>query len=304
MTKITVTFVRHGESMDNLRTVWAGWADAPLSNHGAAGAYFASNNTRFTAVYASPLKRAYSTAQAILSAHAEPKPSFTVSPDVREQHFGVAEGNPWSMRTDPGLSREELYARGVYPVIYDRDEKFPGGESLADLQARAERAMEDIVMPHVWSAARSGESAHVAVVSHGLCISELIAALVRKDRDAQAAAKGKRWTGLMNTAWTRLTIGVAGLSEGQTIDIDATSPPPLKVEVTHVNQHDHLESIKRQHGGIGSAAHDPAQKDIRAFFGGDAVSSSQDSVPRAELEEGRAASNVYDEVEPLVNGKR
>lgn len=31
---ITVTCVRHGESTDNLRQVWAGWKDAPLSQHG------------------------------------------------------------------------------------------------------------------------------------------------------------------------------------------------------------------------------------------------------------------------------
>jgi len=31
---ITVTLVRHGESTDNLKRIWAGWKDAPLSQHG------------------------------------------------------------------------------------------------------------------------------------------------------------------------------------------------------------------------------------------------------------------------------
>ena len=177
-----------------------------MKQAGAAGEYFALNNTRFTAIYTSDLKRAHTTAQAILNAQPEPKPPFSVSQDLREQHFGIAEGNPWSLKADKKLSREEQYARGTFPVIYNRKDKFPSGESLNDLQTRAERAMEEIIMPHVWNAAKSGEKAHIAVVSHGLCISELIAALMRKDCDAPPGAQGGKWTGLMNTAWTRVTI--------------------------------------------------------------------------------------------------
>ncbi|KAL5519845.1 hypothetical protein ACEPAG_1505 [Sanghuangporus baumii] len=329
MALVTVTFVRHGESTDNLKTVWAGWADASLSNHGmnvcmhytphisrmaintkahlskqarAAGDFFASTNTHFTAIYTSDLKRAYTTAQAILNAQPEPKPSFKVSKDLREQHFGVAEGRPWSLKGVENLSREEQYARGIYPVIYNRKDKLPDGESLNDLQARAERAMEEIVMPHVWNAAKTGEKAHIAIVSHGLCVSELIAALVRKDRDVQARAQGGKWTGLMNTAWTRVTIDLVGLKEGDMVEADESDPPPLMVKVTDVNQHSHLDKLKRQQGGIGSSAYDPAQKDIRAFFGGASLSPKETKnnvsgkSPPVELEEGRAASNAFDEL--------
>jgi len=64
----------------------------------------------------------------------------------------------------------------------------------------------------------------------------------------------------------------------------------LVMHVTDVNRHSHTDNIvrhprysdcatlltpgpisqKRQKGGIGSAAYDPKQKDIRAFFGGKA----------------------------------
>ncbi|KAL5482447.1 hypothetical protein ACEPAI_9041 [Sanghuangporus weigelae] len=315
MALVTVTFIRHGESTDNLRTVWAGWADASLSNHvhllkqaRAAGDFFASTNTHFTAIYTSDLKRAHTTAQAILDAQPEPKPSFTVSKDLREQHFGVAEGRPWSLKAVENLSREEQYARGIYPVIYNRKDKFPDGESLNDLQARAERAVEEIIMPHVWNAAKTGEKAHIAVVSHGLCISELIAALVRKDRDIVAGAQGGKWSGLMNTAWMRVTIDPVGLKEGDTVEVDQSDPPPLKVKVTDVNRHSHLDKLKRQQGGIGSSAYDPAQKDIRAFFGGASLSPKETKnnvsgkSPPIELEDGRTASNTFDEVEISTEG--
>ncbi|KLO15967.1 phosphoglycerate mutase-like protein [Schizopora paradoxa] len=324
---ITVTFVRHGESMDNLRAVWAGWADAPLSNHGmnqaeACGAYFATTGTRFTHIYASPLKRAFSTAQAILDAQPEPKPELTVSLDVREQHFGVAEGKPWSYRVsevDKDLPRDQLYERGVFPILYNREDGFPGGESLNDLQVRAERAIKDIVLPYV----KDGqEDIHIAIVSHGLCISELVSALVRLDH---FKTSNSDWTGLLNTAWTRVTLDTAASSSPLKIlsritqiykqaKGDSGSNIPLKVRVTHVNEHSHLQNIKRQGGGIGSSAHDPAQKDIRAFFGGAKPTTAKDEAVHtadaidltkddAELEEGRATSNAYDEVGVVIEKK-
>ena len=48
---------------------------------------------------------------------------------------------------------------------------------------------------------------------------------------------------------------------------------------------------KRQKGGIGSAAYDPKQKDIRAFFGGATVKSS---------EEGPSESNAEDEANVVI----
>ena len=46
---------------------------------------------------------------------------------------------------------------------------------------------------------------------------------------------------------------------------------------------------KRQPGGIGSAAYDPKQKDIRAFFSGAQV------IAEHQHHEGRSESNVDDE---------
>jgi len=39
-----------------------------------------------------------------------------------------------------------------------------------------------------------------------LCISELVAALVRMDADEYG--QGRDYRGLVNTAWTRVTVGV------------------------------------------------------------------------------------------------
>lgn len=52
---------------------------------------------------------------------------------------------------------------------------------------------------------------------------------------------------------------------------------------------------KRQKGGIGSAAYDPKQQDIRAFFGGGQISTTNHV-----HEEGRAESNAEDEADVQI----
>ncbi|OSX59928.1 hypothetical protein POSPLADRAFT_1075385 [Postia placenta MAD-698-R-SB12] len=283
----TFTFIRHGESTDNLRNVWAGWQDSPLSNHGmnqakALGVSF--SNTPLLAIHASPLKRAQWTAQALRDAQKEPQPPLTTSPLLREQYFGVAEGKPWVYEMEPGVTLEEYYARGVYPVLTGRSQKFPEAESLDDLARRAEQAINGLVMPYVWQAARAGEKGiHVAIVSHGLCISELLPALLSKD--ASGAHPKHKYKGLLNTAWTRVTVDVKGSVEGKSMEFSDSNPPPLVVRVTDFNSHEHLDRVARQKGGIGSAEFDPKQQSIQAFFGGAA----------APTEEGRSVSNALDE---------
>jgi broad specificity phosphatase PhoE len=102
-----------------------------------------------------------------------PQPPLITSVNLREQHFGEAEGHPWTMRADPEKSLAQHMAEGIYPVLTERHEKFPAGESLNELEKRAEEAIQELVMPHVWKAAKDGrKGVQVAVVSHGLCISE------------------------------------------------------------------------------------------------------------------------------------
>ncbi|EIW59438.1 phosphoglycerate mutase-like protein [Trametes versicolor FP-101664 SS1] len=293
---LTVTFIRHGESTDNLRSVWAGWKDAPLSNHGmnqAKAVGKSLSDTRFAVVYASPLKRALWTGQAVQEAQSEPKPPLETSLLLREQHWGVAEGEPWQWGHTAGLSLEEHFAKQLYPVLHERWQKFPEGESLDDLFTRAKQAIDELIMPHVWSAAREGKKGiHIAIASHGLCISELVPALVMKDESG--VHPGEKFRGLQNTAWTRVTVNVKGAKEGEPLDFPDNDPPKLQVRVTDFNRHEHLDAVKRQKGGVGSAGYDPKQQDIRAFFGGAKVPAKGEA---AELEEGRSESNARDEVD-------
>jgi broad specificity phosphatase PhoE len=138
----------------------------------ALGEFFSS--TRFDVIYASTLKRARQTAVELHKKQPAPQPPLIISEDLREQSFGEAEGHPWIMSADPDKSLAQQFTEGKYPVLAHRHEKFPQGETLDDLGRRAEKAIQELVMPHIWKAAKEGrKGVQVAVVSHGLCISEV-----------------------------------------------------------------------------------------------------------------------------------
>ncbi|KIJ62648.1 hypothetical protein HYDPIDRAFT_182687 [Hydnomerulius pinastri MD-312] len=286
---LVVSFVRHGESLDNLRSVWAGHADAELSELGmrqaaALGESYAT--TRLTAIITSDLKRAHSTAKALFDGQPDPKPTFTVTREVREQLFGDGEGRPWLMSRIPNKSLKDHFKDEQYPILFNRDERFPNGESLNDVAARADRAIRNLVLkPHLSKAALSGaEDVHIAVVSHGLCISELIPALLKWNH---GGASAKDYRGLMNTAWTRVTVQAKPGADVGDLPEDLDNLPPLVITVTDVNRHEHIDNVKRTKGII---HYDPKQRGIREFFGGGGVKKPVDALEHAE-------SNAMDEVE-------
>lgn len=148
------------------------------------------------------------TAQALLDAQPDPKSPLSTSSLLREQHYGLGEGKRYDVTRDPALSLTEHFARGEYPWLRSRTERFPEGESLEDVARRAEEAIEEIVLPYVWNAAEGEtEGVHVAVVSHGTFIREAIAALLRKTGSAERA-NPQDYRGLQNTGCTKVTINI------------------------------------------------------------------------------------------------
>jgi len=114
-----------------------------------------------------------------------------------------------------------------------------------------------MIFPYVRRAAKEGtDSVHVVFVSHGIFIRELVASLLRHGGDK--AEPGYR--GLKNTGWVLVAVTV---KEWQGQSVDASLP---RVRIVQYNSCEHLAGLVRQKGGIGSAAYDPNQKDIRSFF--------------------------------------
>jgi len=215
-------------------------------------------NTRFIAIYSSPLKRALITAE-VLQKYQESHVPLHTSPLLQEQHFGRGEGQRYDVRRQPGLSFDEHIARGTYIPPQGRGARFPDGESLNDVAERADQAVQHLIVPTIQKAAKEAtDKIHVAIVSHGMFLTELIASLVAL---SGTKADPVKFRGLRNTGWSRLTVQVGKHREGS---YRGASLPYVKV--VHHNRSDHLDHLVRQKGGIGSATYDPNQKDIHTYF--------------------------------------
>jgi uncharacterized phosphatase len=150
----TIYLVRHGETDWNRERRIQGSTDIPLNDTGraqaaASGELLASR--RWDGVYASPLSRAFETAQIIATRLGLPEPAIV--PEVAERRYGEAEG----------LTGDEIDAR------FPGDSPVPGRESRDDVAARAIPAIVALAERH------PGES--IVVVSHGGVIRTILTAV-------------------------------------------------------------------------------------------------------------------------------
>ena len=155
--------VRHAETMDNISDRLSGWTDGDLSPLGEQQVRLVADHVNrahghAAALYASPLRRARRTAEAIgeLTGH---EPVFR--DDLREMYFGELDGAPFHelLQTHP-----ELLAAMEDPAI--EDSTWPQGESRVGFANRVNRALEEIAAAHPGQA--------VCVVTHGGVIASFL----------------------------------------------------------------------------------------------------------------------------------
>lgn len=140
MTKLY--FVRHGESVSNVITQFAGSLDMPLTDKGRQQALATAEFLKvipFDAWYSSDLSRAFDTGRIIAQMH-ELIPCATEQ--LREIYAGDWEGKSYA-------SLEQEYADG-YRIWRNQIglAHCPNGESVAQLQRRVCECVEDIVRRH------------------------------------------------------------------------------------------------------------------------------------------------------------
>lgn len=160
--------VRHGESAGNKLGFVQGWKDTALTPLGEQQAAQVAARLRgflpLDAIYTSPLKRAWRTAEAIGKVADLPLIS---EPELREMHFGEVEG----------LTHAEWHTR--YPQLLhrwaDRDDLdfgWPGGESRREFAERVYKAISAIVAVHY-------AGSRVVIVCHGGVISTYLSSLLQ-----------------------------------------------------------------------------------------------------------------------------
>ena len=183
--------VRHGETPWNVTLQYQGQANVPLNERGREQALRAAARlTRYgvTRLYSSDLARAWQTAEVIGTTIGLTPVAI---PELREIDVGQWEG----------LTPEELYRRFPdHMAEYRRDPARTvrlGGESYAQLQARALIALQQIQDQH-----QPGDI--VAAVSHGGTIRALLCHVIGLDLDRF----GRMW--IDNGSLTELRLGRNG----------------------------------------------------------------------------------------------
>jgi Fructose-2,6-bisphosphatase len=178
--KITMYFIRHGETYLNKYKRMQGWADAPLTAQGEEIARRTGNllsNIKFDAVYSSDLGRTIQTAKIILEENqycsqleVQPKKNF------RESFFGYFEGATQSEAYETfakkaGRSLKELF-QGLtleeFMNVIKCSDPYHEAENYTELWERLDKGLEEILHLH-----KDAENSKVLVVTHGNVIRNI-----------------------------------------------------------------------------------------------------------------------------------
>lgn len=163
MKTLTLYLIRHGQTEWNVQGLMQGWGDSPLTAQGIHAARLTGRalcDVPFAAAYSSCLPRTIATAHHILHERAAHVPLFQHT-GLNEQHFGDWEGR----KVEDIRATAEFQQLVNAPAAYRAETN--GGETWAQLAARPQAAINDIVRVH--------ESGNLLIVSHGHTLRLLLA---------------------------------------------------------------------------------------------------------------------------------
>lgn len=105
-------------------------------------------------------------------------------------------------------------------MLYARKEKFPGGESLDEVRARAEMIWKDKLEQYtrgapgndkIDSGGSNAQDVHIAIISHGIFITELVSVILAKG-GLEGIVPIKEFKNMKNTGWTRFSVAIDVMS--------------------------------------------------------------------------------------------
>jgi probable phosphoglycerate mutase len=152
-TPVRIILVRHGETIDNVDGRWQGQADSPLTGRGreqASRLATALAIEPIAAVYSSDLGRALDTARLVAAEH---RLEVIADARLREIHTGSWTGRRGTELRDEQPATMQAWRERPWGI------RLPGGENLADVQARAVAFCDDVVPRH--------EGQTIVAVAHG-----------------------------------------------------------------------------------------------------------------------------------------
>lgn len=137
----TLVLIRHATNDWVHKGLLAGWTPGVhLNEEGQAQAQALGErlaSSQLDAVYSSPLERAMETAQAVAAPH---ELEIQIHEGVGEVHYGEWNGQPLRK-----LAKKPLWTS---VQVYPSGTRFPGGESIGEMQARVVATLDEIRTRH------------------------------------------------------------------------------------------------------------------------------------------------------------
>ena len=168
--KVTLYFVRHGETQYNVEKRIQGFCDSPLTERGIFQAKSVGkglSDIDFKEAYASDSQRVLDTAKYAIGDRDIP---LIIDPRLKEMNFGVLES----------LIEEEIFAQhgNILETLFsfkDLNASAPEGESCVQLFTRTLNAVEDIIKKHAL------DGGNILIFSHGITIGNYILQVTQSD---------------------------------------------------------------------------------------------------------------------------
>ena len=168
----TLVLVRHGQSEWNLKNLFTGWTDVPLTEKGIeeareGGRALKEHGLEFDIAFTSGLVRAQRTCELILEEIGQPDLETIRDEAINERHYGDLQGlNKDDAREKWGEEQVHIWRRS-----YSTPPPGEDGESLRDTGARVWPYYIRTILPRVMA----GES--VLVAAHGNSLRALVMVL-------------------------------------------------------------------------------------------------------------------------------
>lgn len=237
--------IRHGETVDNVAGLYAGSLDSQLTNHGVQqtlrlGQYFAQRNVKITHLFASPLSRAFRTAEAIRNAQLRDSVRTQSSgglevkkvKEIAERDFGYYEGKPFAAHRQDNSKQNKHKSEPGFKDI----------ESEVALHERVDKFLNERLLPLLDNDSTKDELV-VVVVAHGMLLSHLwrrlLLRLPRKSLTIEPevlAARGgvdlNHLGGWSNTGYMELTIRKEQESTPDTSEYPVVPEQDIKADDT------------------------------------------------------------------------
>ena len=168
----TLVLVRHGQSEWNLKNLFTGWTDVPLTEKGIeeareGGRALKEQGLQFDIAFTSGLVRAQETCRLILEEIGQPDLETIRDTAINERHYGDLQGlNKDDAREKWGEEQVHIWRRS-----YTTPPPGEEGESLRDTGARVWPYYIRTILPRVMSGQR------VLVAAHGNSLRALVMVL-------------------------------------------------------------------------------------------------------------------------------